>query len=121
LLCREVHIDPQFKDSILVGRMSAHATRSFPTAARIGFFVRLTSARGSYEVEIQLHDEAGQIVWRDGPAEPWQLDDPLAAYDLVLNLNPVFLAAGAFDFVLVVGGEELARERFTVALAPKKG
>jgi hypothetical protein len=49
------------------------------------------------------------------------LDDPLAAYDLVLTLNPVFLAAGAFDFVLVVNGEELARERFTVALATKKG
>jgi hypothetical protein len=32
------------------------------------------------------------------------MDDPLVAYDLVLNLNPVFLAAGAFDFVLVVSG-----------------
>jgi hypothetical protein len=60
LLCREIHIDPQRGDSILVGRIDSHAARSFPTATRIGFFTRLTSARGGYEVEVQLHAEAGQ-------------------------------------------------------------
>jgi hypothetical protein len=45
-----------------VGRIDSHAARSFPNATRIGFFTRPTSARGSYEVEVQLHDEAGQVV-----------------------------------------------------------
>jgi hypothetical protein len=120
-LCREIHIDPQRGDSVLVGRIDSHATRAFPTAARIGFFTRLTSARGAYEVEVQLHDESGQVVWREGPTEPWVLDDPLRAYDLNLNLVPVFLAPGAYDFVLLVNGQELARERFVVTLVPKKG
>jgi hypothetical protein len=31
-----------------------------------------------------------------------------------------FLGPGAFDFVLVVNGRELARERFVVALAGQK-
>jgi hypothetical protein len=70
---------------------------------------------------VQLHDEAGQVVWSEGPAEPWVLDDPLGAYDLTLNMTPVFLGPGAFDFVLVVNGQELARERFVVALVAGKG
>ena len=121
LLCRETHLAPQRGDAILVGRLDAHAARAFPSAARVGFFARLTSARGSYTVEVQLHDEAGQVVWRAGPAQPWDLDDPLRAYDLTLNLLPVFLAPGAYDFVLVVDGRELARERFVVALLAGQG
>jgi hypothetical protein len=79
--------------------------RSFPTTTRTGSFTRLTSARGGYEVEVQLHDEAGQVVWREGPADPWVLDDALRAYDLTLNMTRVFLGPGAFDFVLVgIGG-----------------
>jgi hypothetical protein len=42
------------------------------------------------------------------------LDDALGAYDLTLNMTPVFLGPGAFDFVLVVNGEDLAQERFVV-------
>jgi hypothetical protein len=87
---------------------------------RIGFFTRLTSARGAYEVEVQLHDEGGQVIWREGPEQPWMLDDPLGSFDLNLNLVPVFLAPGAYDFVLVVNGQELARERFLVTLVQKK-
>ena len=60
------------------------------------------------------------MVWREGLPEPCVLDDPLGSFDLCLTLTPVFLAPGASDFVLVVGGQELGRERFTVALAQKK-
>jgi len=40
-------------------------------------------------------------------------------YDLKLNLLPVFLREGVYDFVLVLNDEEIARQQFHVQLVAR--
>ena len=68
-------------------------------------------AHGDYQVEVQLQDD-GEVVWRDGPPEPWQMTDPLRNYDLKLTLSVIFPEPGDYEFVLLANGEEVAREKF---------
>ena len=63
----------------------------------------------------------GEVVWREGPEESWNLDDPLFTYDLKFNINLVFPAPGSYELVLMVNGQELARERFSARLRQLAG
>jgi hypothetical protein len=111
LTCRHVATDPQFKDTSIIGLRSHYEHHRFPAAVTVGVFARLTSAHGEYGVEIQLQKLDGEVVWREGPPGPWKLDDPLWTYDFNFNISLVFPAPGTYELVLLVNGEELARER----------
>ncbi|HEV3144756.1 MAG TPA: hypothetical protein VGZ47_12775 [Gemmataceae bacterium] len=65
LVCRQVATEPQSGEAVLVGLPMDYSQRRFPAAAMVGFFARLTDARGSYEVEIQLRNADGDVVWAD--------------------------------------------------------
>jgi hypothetical protein len=67
LVCNQIAEDPSSRDPILVGLPRAFVSRNFPAASALGFFARLTSTHGAYQVEILLQDESGAVVWRDGP------------------------------------------------------
>lgn len=112
LVCREVATDPRTGEAVLIGLPMGHAHHRFPTAARVGFFARLTDARGEYEIEVLLQNGDGETVWRDGPPGPQEMNDPLFYHDVRMNLNVVFPAPGQYEFVLAVGGRPLARQRF---------
>ena len=114
LVCREIVTEPQTGEAVLVGLPMGHAHHRFPTAARVGFFARVTDARGVYEVEVQLQDSLGDIVWRDGPPDRLEMDDPLMYYDMRFNMNVVFPTPGEHEFVLVLGGKPVATQRFNV-------
>jgi hypothetical protein len=119
LVCQQVVDDQKLGETVLVGLPRFHRHHRYPTARMFGFFARLAEARGTYEVEVQLRNEDGDIVWRDGPPTPWKLDDPLTLYDLKLNMNVVFPETGEYEFVLALNGEEIARQAFKALPAPQ--
>ena len=120
LVCREILDDQKFGDSVLVGQAKSYQAQFFPAAVPVGFFVRLTAARGEYIVEVQLRDEEGEVVWRDRKPTPWNLPNPLELYDLKLRLCPVFPKPGPYAFVVTVNGKDVGRQRFEVLLASQK-
>ena len=118
IVCRQVVTDPQSGEAVLVGLPMGHSHHRFPTAAVLGFFVRLADARGEYEMEVQRQNSSGEVVWRDGPPEPVVMDDPLMNYDLRLNLNVVFPAPGDYEFAVALNGRDVARQRFKAEFVP---
>jgi len=119
LACRQIIDDKQCGDYVLVGQSKSYQHHFFPCAVSIAFFARLTSVHGDYRVEVQLLDEHGEIVWRDGPLHTWSLADPLEMYDIKFELCPVFLRPAVYTFVLAANGEEVARQRYTVKPTPQ--
>jgi hypothetical protein len=119
LVCKQVVDDQNLGETVLVGLPRGHCHHRYPTARMLGFFARLANARGTYEVEVQLRNEDGDILWRDGPPTAWKLDDPLALYDLKLNMNVVFPETGDYEFVLSLNGDDIARQAFQALLSPQ--
>jgi hypothetical protein len=116
LVCRRI-VEKQGEIS-LIDITRSHQHHYFPAAVAVGVFGRLTSAHGSYQLQVQLQNEDGEVVWQDGPPKPWPLPDPLMAYDIRFNLCMSFPKPGAYDVVLLANGEELARDRFYTHLLP---
>jgi hypothetical protein len=71
-------------------------------------------------VEVQLQNEDGEVVWKDGPPDPLNMPDPLWTYDIRLNVCMSFPKPGTYEVVLLANGEELARERFYTGVTPQK-
>ena len=106
-------------DASLIGIRCVFTKHSFPTATNMGFFARVASAHGQYQIEVQLQTPDGNTVWRDGPPDPWTLDNPLTCYDLKIGLTPVFPGPGKYDFVLMMNDEEVARQSYEIQLTPR--
>jgi hypothetical protein len=121
LTCRQVTADAKYQETCILGLSSHYEHHRFPASTTVGIFARLASAHGRYDVEIQVQALDGNVVWREGPPEPWDMDDPLFTYDLKLNINLVFPAPGTYELVLLVNGQELARERFLARLRQPAG
>jgi hypothetical protein len=51
----------------------------------MGFFARLVSAHGQYQIEVQLQTPDGNTVWRDGPPDPWTLANPLSGCPAIIS------------------------------------
>ncbi len=77
LVCGWAGTDPQTGESKLLCLPMAYRHQHFPCPAMLGFCARLSDARGDYEVEVQLVNSAGEVVWRDGPPGSLTMDDPL--------------------------------------------
>ena len=112
LTCRAIAADSRTGDDVFVGLPRAFWSRTYPSATPISFLIRCTSAHGSYPVEVQLQSVDGEVVWKDGPADPLEMQDPLETYDLKMNVHVVFPAPVVYQFVLVLNGEKTARQRF---------
>jgi hypothetical protein len=110
-------VDGSNGEVVMTGLPRCYHKHVFPSATPIAFFARLTSAHGEYKIEMQLQNPQGETVWRDGPPEPWILGDPLELYDLKLKMCASFPNPGQYDFVLVMNGEEVARQSFPAVLA----
>ena len=120
LPCRQIVEDPSIQDTVLVGLPRMYAHHHFPSAAPLGVFARWSSAHGEYQVELQLVTPAGEVVWKEGPPEPWRMPDPLMTYDLKLTVNVVFPGPGFYDLLLLANGDEVARQRFEAKLVTAK-
>ena len=95
---------------------NCYVNRRFPNGFPLSFFARLTGGHGEYQIEMQLHDSAGTVVWRDGPEETWRPESPLDRVDVTLTLTPIFPGPGDYSLVLTANEEELEREPFFARL-----
>jgi hypothetical protein len=119
LICDKI-VDWQ-GDTVILGLPDIVTARSFPCRHPLSFFAPLTSAHGRYLVEIQLRTLDGETVWREGPPEPWKMDDPLKQIDVKFNVIVTFPAAGDYEFVLLNNGQDVARQGFKTKLKPESG
>jgi hypothetical protein len=108
LLCKSIVGDVL----TLLGQANCHVARQFPSSCTIAYFARLKGGHGPTTIELQLQNEEGEVVWRDGPAGQWVPASPLQAVEISLNVLPVFPRPGAYDLVLTANGEEVGREPF---------
>src|SRR5262249_43604088 len=99
IVCRQIVDHPQLNDSVIVGLGRAYQQKNYPGASPLGFFARLSSARGHYRIEVQLRNSDGEVVWREGPDAEFPMEDPLEMYDIKMNLAPVFPKPGVYDFL----------------------
>jgi hypothetical protein len=102
----------------LIGLPRCFRRPAFPAATPLAFFARLASAHGRYEVEVQLQTPDGETAWREAVPDILPLNDPLELYDLKLTMCPSFPKPGRYDFVLLLNGEEVAKQQFLVELIP---
>jgi hypothetical protein len=116
LVVRSFRKETGTDDTVFIGLPRAFWTDNYPAAARLSFFVRCMSGHGKYPLEVQLQSLGGEVVWKEAPTEPWAMMDPLETYDMQMNLLPIFPAPGVFQFVLVLDGEEVSRQRFHAML-----
>jgi hypothetical protein len=120
IVCRQIFDDPRIDDAVIVGLPRAFQQKNYPGASPLGFFVRLSSARGRYHIEVQLRNADGEVVWREGPGEELPMEDPVEMYDIKMNLVPVFPKPGVYEFTLLANDEEVARQPFHAQLLPQK-
>jgi hypothetical protein len=107
LVCREI----AGRTLTLMGD-NCYINRRFPNGLPMAIFARLTGGHGEYELELQLYDRAGNVVWRDGPEEKWLPTSPLDVLDVPWTIMPIFPGPGDYCLVLAANDEELAREPF---------
>lgn len=100
----------------LIGQENWHGAHSFPSAQPLAYFAKLRCMRGKCEVQVQLQNESGDVVWRSASLESPPMQSPLQTLELKLPIVPVFPSPGDFSLVLVVNGEELDREPFGARL-----
>jgi hypothetical protein len=112
LVCRQITEDPMSGEQFLLGLVRWIAAPAYPAQFPLAIFSRWTCGHGDYRVEVQLQTVDGEVVWRDGPAEPWHMADPLRMFDLSLRLAVVFPAPSNFDIVILANGEEVDRHPF---------
>jgi len=117
LVCRQISEDPIAGDQFLLGLIRWISAPAFPARLPLAIFSRWTCGHGDYQVEVQLQTTDGEVVWRDGPPEPWKMSDPLRMFDLSLRLAVVFPSPGNFDFVILANGEEVDRHPFQAMMA----
>jgi len=119
LPCKQLLMSKNGVDTALMGLPRSFTHHVFPAATPLGFFARLSSAHGEYQVEVQLVSMDGEVVWRDGPPEPLKMDDPLKLYDVRMKTCVAIPKPGQYDLVLMTNGEEVARQPFAAHLATK--
>jgi len=119
LVCRRIVDDPA-GEIALVGLPNTFVAHAYPATIDAGFFIRLSSARGDYRMEVQLQTSEGDVVWRDGPPNPTRVGDALSILDMTWRLCIAIPAAGAYYVVLLANGEEIARQRYMAQLAPQQ-
>ena len=82
LLCNEIYQDALTKRLILIGPSSDVTASSYPTIARMGFFIVMTSTHGSYRFQFQLHGNTDQVVWQQTMQPDYEAHDPLKIHQV---------------------------------------
>ncbi len=117
-VCRHTFQDVFTKEYMLLAPTHQIVTLTFPTVVTVSIFARMTSVQGTYQLEIQLQDLEGEVIWRHRLEPPLTLNDPLAVGILNLqNLGIYFPKPGKYELVLLANNEEVVRDVFW-ALVP---
>jgi hypothetical protein len=85
----------------------------FPTEEVLSVFVQWTSARGSYQLRLQLLDMEGDIRWQERIPVSFDMPDPLHTYAVLLqDMHLLIPEPGKYDLLLLANEEEVVRDVF---------
>jgi len=116
-VCRQTLQDVFTKEYMLLAPTHQIVTIAFPTVVTVSIFARMTSVQGTYQLEVQLQDLEGEVIWRHRLEPPLTMNDPLAVGILNLqNLGVYFPKPGKYDLVLLANNEEVVRDVFWALL-----
>jgi hypothetical protein len=111
VLCRQLFNDPVRQDYTVVSPIHQLFSSYYPLVERLAMFARWTNAHGTYDLELQLRNLEGDIVWGVKEQEPFQATDPLQVWIVPLyNVRLRVPAPGKYDIVLLASGVEVARD-----------
>jgi Family of unknown function (DUF6941) len=80
-------------------------------------FVQFVDASGRYQISVEIHDLIGDVIVGFMPPIEVEIDDRLAAFNLLLPISPIPIPhAGAYDVIVLVDGEELEHQRYPATL-----
>jgi hypothetical protein len=114
LLCDQAIVEEGTNKISLINILANFKFSEFPgETPACTLFVQLVDATGPYKIAVEIHDLAGgTMVGFMHPIEV-QIDDRLAAFNLLLPISPIPIPhAGAYDVVVLVDGEELEHQRY---------
>lgn len=111
VLCKQVCVDPARQDYTVVSPVHQVFSPHYPIRQDLAVFARWTNAHGSYEVEVQLRDLEGEVLWRQKMDNPFETNDPLQTWILPLHHLPfVIKRPGKYEVALLAGGKEVASD-----------
>ena len=118
VVCREIWSNPRTGEFMLAGPVSHVPIPQFPASVRVSVYAHVTGGHGTYPMEFQLRDAAGDAVWSWQPADPLIHPDPLTPQQLAFQELMIKVpGAGRYDLLLLAGGEEMARQPLLIGMA----
>ncbi|MFQ5843793.1 MAG: hypothetical protein ACE5JG_02270 [Planctomycetota bacterium] len=116
LICDLIIHEQGTNKKSLIGIFQDIHLQKFPARfPRIGVYVNLTDAHGSYVLDLRLVNAAdGNEVGR-GTTPPVEIDSPLRTCEFALQIqNLLFPEAGTYEFQLYANDDLLATKSFGV-------
>jgi hypothetical protein len=112
-----VLLDQYTQEYVLMAPTHEFVSFTFPAVADLSIYARCASVQGSYQLELQLQDLEGTVVWRDPLEAPLECGDPLLIGILNLQHRGIFFPRpGKYELVLLANGDEVVRDVFFARL-----
>jgi hypothetical protein len=113
LVCRRIFLDAYTNETIILGPTHEIVAPSYPLVANLSIFGRWTSVHGVYELDIQLQDLQGHVIWGERQERLLECHNPLLVTVVTLQpLNVFFPKPGKYEMVILANGQEVVRDVF---------
>jgi hypothetical protein len=105
-------------DHIILGPLTDVKVLTIPAVADLSIFARWNSVQGVYQLEVQLQDLEGNVIWRKAEPKLLEWHDPITMCTLCLQHLQIYLPQpGKYDIIMLANGEEVVRDTLWVFLA----
>lgn len=109
VICNEIYQDQRTGRLVLIAPIDHVPVPQFPARVRVSIYAHFTGGHGRYQLELCLHDEDDEIVWRWGPPQPLAHPNPLLLHRVTFNdLLFDVRRAGKYRVALRANGVEFA-------------
>lgn len=117
LLCLRTIIDALTGEISVIGIFDRFVVDRMPASMRpFEVFLQLTSGIGRYDVVVEIHDLAKEVVIGRGMAPAIEFSERLESMNLIIPVPPLPLKhAGKYDLVVFANAQEIDRQPFTVS------
>ena len=86
ILCQQILQDARTQTTSLIGLVQSVRGLQFPTVGQFSIFSRWTNGHGDYNIEMQLCDAEGGVVWKLAFPQPCAMADPLTPCELSFTI-----------------------------------
>ena len=116
LLCDKTIIEAVTDKVSIIGVFDALRVPSVPgKTPPFTVFIQLTDGIGRYDVVIEIHDLAKDVVLGRGTGIGLNWPQKLLKLNVMIPCPPIPVArAGLYDLVVIANGEEIDRQKFAV-------